>query len=349
MIPIIIPSYEPDEKIIQLLHNIKDANLTDPVIIIDDGSQGEMYQELFRRAEEEFGYTVLHHAVNQGKGRALKTAFNDCLLKYPDMVGCVTIDSDGQHSIKDMLSCMKALEEHPDSLIMGCRNFGEAGIPARSSFGNRTTRLVMKALTGVVVSDTQTGLRAIPREFMKKLLTEKGERYEFETNMLIDTKSMGVSIVEVPIDTIYIENNSSSHFDSIRDSARIYALFGKFIFSSGSSSVIDLALFALFFHFVKNVDLHIVDSYMLATVMARIISGVYNFAMNYKVVFQSDKNKAYAAISYLILAIFIMLASGFLVGRICTMTSLPTLLVKIVVDCLLFLVSFFVQREVVYR
>ena len=104
-IPVIIPSYEPDERMTELMEHLKCADIG-PVVIVDDGSEGETYQEIFRMAQTQFGYTVLHHAVNLGKGRALKTAFNYCLNTWPGMLGCVTIDSDGQHTVKDMCACM---------------------------------------------------------------------------------------------------------------------------------------------------------------------------------------------------------------------------------------------------
>ena len=140
-IPIIIPAYEPDEKMVALVENLKSAGFTE-IVVVDDGSQGEGYQELFSKVQS-MGCVVLHHAVNQGKGRALKTAFNHCLYYYPDAVGCVTIDSDGQHTVKDMTACMEKLMEASNSLVLGVRDFNQEGIPARSVFGNKTTSRVM--------------------------------------------------------------------------------------------------------------------------------------------------------------------------------------------------------------
>ncbi|MCH4192356.1 MAG: bifunctional glycosyltransferase family 2/GtrA family protein [Butyrivibrio sp.] len=347
-IPVIIPSYEPDERMTELMEHLKAAQIA-PVVIVDDGSEGEAYQEIFRKAQTQFGYTVLHHAVNLGKGRALKTAFNYCLNTWPDMVGCVTIDSDGQHTVKDMCACMEALRRNPEALIMGVRDFGAEGIPARSVFGNRCTSVILKALTGVSVSDTQTGLRAIPAAFMKRLLHEKGERFELETNMLIDTKEEEIPIIEVPIDTIYLAENKSSHFNPLKDSIRIYAVFGKFLISSFSSSLVDLLLFTMFCHLTRKTDFGIMDYIMASTIFARVLSATYNFLINYRVVFKSKKNTSGAVVRYIMLAVCIMLASGFLVGRLHGLTSLPEVVVKIPVDCLLFLLSFFVQREYVYR
>ena len=348
IIPVIIPSYEPDERMVELLGHLDRAEIG-PVIIVDDGSAGKQYQDIFEKAEKDYGYTVLHHVVNLGKGRALKTAFNYCLLKYPEMLGCVTIDSDGQHTVNDMCACMQALRENPEALIMGVRDFTKKGIPARSLFGNRCTSVILKALTGVGVSDTQTGLRAIPSVFMRILMAEKGERFELETNMLIDTKELEIPIIEVPIETIYLSENKSSHFNTFKDSARIYAVFGKFIVSSFSSGIVDLFLFTLFCHLFRDRKFGIVDYIMLATVLARVLSATYNFLLNYKVVFRSKKSTSGAVIRYILLAVCIMLTSGFLVGRLYEVLPIAEVMIKIPVDCMLFLISFWVQREVVYK
>lgn len=343
---LVIPSYEPDEKLIGLLEKVNEAGLS-PVVVVNDGSVGKEYDDIFEKARN-LGAIVLWHAVNMGKGRALKTAFNYCLNEYEDLVGVVTADSDGQHSVADIKRCMKALEDEKDALILGCRNFDGENVPSRSEFGNKTTSRVMKVLTGIGVSDTQTGLRGIPKEFMKYLLTEKGERFEFETNMLLATKELGIKIVEVPIETIYLEGNKTSHFNPIRDSFRIYAVFLKFIFSSLSSSVVDACFFMLFCHMTRGLALPL-GYIMLSTILARVISATYNFLVNYKIVFKGKGSKVRAAFGYCVLAIVIMLLSGTLVTVIHGMVPfLPEIVVKIVVDTVLFFVSFWVQREVIY-
>lgn len=346
-IPVIIPAYEPDHKLIALLEHLKESGFEN-VIVVDDGSEGEGYQTLFRQAQE-MGAVVLHHAVNQGKGRALKTAFHYCLFYFPDALGCVTIDSDGQHALKDMTACMEALAQSPESLILGVRDFNQAGVPARSAFGNKVTSRVMKLLAGLSVSDTQTGLRAIPAAFMKELLFEKGERFEFETNMLLAAKESGRNIVEVPIETIYLEENKSSHFHPIKDSFKIYVIFFKFIVSSLSSSVVDLVLFSLFLILLEERSFGRFSYIMMATIMARILSAGYNFIINYKVVFKSRNKAGWAALKYACLAVFIMFASGFLVERLYGIFHFPEVLIKVPVDVLLFLVSFWIQREFVYK
>lgn len=344
-IPLIIPSLEPDEKLPRLLDQLRQAGIEN-IVLVDDGS-GPAYHHFFDEAEQQ-GCTVLRHAVNLGKGRALKDAFNYCLLTWPDAPGCVTADSDGQHTPACILKCMQALLDHPDSLILGCRDFDQADVPARSSFGNKCTRMMFRLLVGLKITDTQTGLRAIPARFMKTLLATAGERFEFESNMLIDTKEAEVPIVEVPIKTVYIEENRTSHFNPIRDSIRIYAIFGKFLFSSLSSSVVDLLFFTLFCGLLRG---RVSFDYIIgATIMARVISACYNYLLNYQVVFKSKADHRGAALRYFCLAVVQMSVSALLVSHLYHL--LPggsELLVKIPVDVLLFFISFQIQRVFVYK
>lgn len=347
-IPVIIPAYEPDEKLISLLGRLKDVGIAN-IVVVDDGS-GDSYGDLFGRAAGLGGCKVLRHAVNLGKGRALKTAFNYCLMEFGDICGCVTADSDGQHTPEDIMACMKMLWENQDSLILGCRNFDASDVPFRSSFGNKCTRKVFSYLIGISISDTQTGLRAIPSGFMAMLMNVKGERFEYETNMLVETKNLNIPILEVPVSTIYLEENKTSHFDPIKDSIRIYVIFGKFLFSSLSSSVLDLLLFSIFCRaFKDSLELLGLPYIVGATVFARIISAVYNFILNYKVVFKSNAGVMSTAVKYCILALCQMLCSALLVNAIHSLVGGWETAVKASVDVLLFFLSFVIQREFVYR
>lgn len=344
-IPVVIPAYEPDEKLLHLLAALKEAGLVN-ILVVDDGS-GAAYQPLFAQARRYA--QVLTHAVNLGKGRALKTAFNEILQRWPEAPGCVTADSDGQHTPACILKCMEAMSQNPEALVLGCRNFNGSDVPARSSFGNKLTCLVFRLLAGVSISDTQTGLRGIPRVLMQQLMNVAGERFEFETNMLLEAKAMQIPFAEVPIETVYLEENKSSHFHPVRDSLRIYRVFGKFLFSSLSSSVLDLLLFGIFCRLLAGRTGETVSYIVLSTAAARVISAVYNFCLNYKVVFQSREKLWKAAVRYFMLALVQMACSAFLVDAVFRVTGGIEVLVKIPVDIFLFFVSFWIQREFVYR
>lgn len=345
-IPIIIPSLDPDQKLLHLLQQLTDAGMR-RIVLVNDGS-ALAFDPIFAQAKRQFGCVVLRHSANFGKGRALKTAFQYCLAHYPDAVGCVTADSDGQHTPACIEAVIQALCETPNALVLGVRDFNKANVPPRSQFGNKLTRLMFKLLVGLSITDTQTGLRGIPTGYMQALLQTGGERFEFESNMLIESKQHNLPILEVPIETVYLEDNASSHFHPLRDSARVYSVFGKFLFSSLSSSLLDLGLFTLFcWLFAKLVpDVALV---MLATVLARIISAVYNFIINYKLVFNSHANRRTSLLRYSLLAAVQMAASALLVGGLFWLVRHGELLLKICVDVLLFFVSFQIQREFVYR
>lgn len=316
-------------------------------MLVDDGS-GEKYRRFFQQAETEFSCHVLRHQENQGKGKALKTGFDFILREYQGAAGCITADSDGQHTPGCILACAEALLAHPDALILGCRNFDREDVPARSEFGNKCTRIVMKYLTGISISDTQTGLRGIPSSFMKELLPVKGDRFEYETNMLLETKAYKIPIIEVPIQTIYIEENKTSHFNPIKDSIKIYMIFGKFLFSSLSSSVVDLALFSLFCYLLKGWQSGSVTYIMAATVLARLLSSFYNYLLNYKVVFQSRNSIKTTLLRYALLAAVQMCCSALLVNFLYSLLGGAEVLVKMPVDIFLFFISFVIQREFVY-
>ncbi|MGN1084011.1 MAG: glycosyltransferase family 2 protein, partial [Lachnospiraceae bacterium] len=194
-IAVLIPSLSPDEKLTAAVREIRQAGF-ERIVIVNDGSTAE-YDTYFCDAEA-LGATVIRHAVNLGKGRALKTGFNYILNEWKDCEGVITADSDGQHKAGDLLKCREALLKNKDALILGCRNFKKENIPFRSRFGNVITAKVMKLLVGVSISDTQTGLRAFSAEQMKKYLTVNGERFEYEMNMLLYSKAENIAMKEVP-------------------------------------------------------------------------------------------------------------------------------------------------------
>ena len=354
-VPIIIPSYEPDQALLQLCEDLHRKGLDD-VVIVDDGS-GPAYAEIFAAAEQTYGFTVLRHAVNLGKGRGLKTAFNHLLNRDEALLGCVTADSDGQHTPDDIQRCIAALEQEPEKLILGCRDFDQDNVPTKSKYGNKITRTICSFLCGVKVTDTQTGLRAIPKAFMEKLMNTAGERFEFETNMLIDTKDF-CEIGEISIETVYdSKTDHKSHFHPVRDSIRIYKIFGrifgKFLLASVSSFVIDILLFSLFCSLFHTPDAPWYAT--VATVLARVISAVYNYLVNYALVFHSGKKHASSGLRYFLLAVVQMCLSAafvtlfvWLFGMVLQVPVFSETVIKIVVDTVLFLFSYYIQRKYVF-
>ena len=344
---ILIPSLNPDEKMVRLIAGLKEAGFSH-IVCVDDGSD-EQYKKYFEEARSTYGCDVLRHCINMGKGRGIKTGLNHIKNNYQDTPGVVTVDSDGQHSVDDTIKCAEAMIEHPDSVIFGCRNFKEEGVPFKSYYGNTITRGVMKLLCGISLSDTQTGLRAIPQGLITDFVNLKGDRYEYEMQMILSCKELDIPIVEVPIKTIYIEENKSSHFNPLKDSAKIYAQFGKFIFASLSSFVIDIILFTMFVKILKG-TLSANDLYIsVSTACARVISAVWNFTVNRKTVFKSRESVGRSGLKYAILAVCQLACSAGLVTLFHMLTGGNETLIKVIVDCCLFILSYQIQREIVFR
>ncbi len=218
---VILPSLDPDEKFDRVLDGLREAGFQH-IIIIDDGSDAA-HQRHFIRAEAFPECRVLHHNGNKGKGRALKDGFLEVLNEFPDVKGVVTIDGDGQHLTADIIACADRMLEEETKVILGCRNFDLPDVPPRSVAGNKTTSRMFR-LYGIRLSDTQTGLRAIPRRYLSRFCAIAGERFEYETNMLLKMKRRGIPFAEQPIETVYEDENAGSHYNTVRDSWRIFRI-----------------------------------------------------------------------------------------------------------------------------
>ncbi|AMC93013.1 hypothetical protein AOC36_03145 [Erysipelothrix larvae] len=335
---IIIPSFNPDESIMrEFITDLYQA--CQNIVIVNDGSDAS--HDLFFKSFEHMGIPVLKHVVNQGKGRAIKSGFN-YVLNHHDFDAVVTADCDGQHAVKDIQTCGRLAQQHPHDLVLGVRDFSQDDVPKKSRFGNRITIQVFKIFIGLNITDTQTGLRAFSQKVAKEFLGVAGERYDYETNMLISCKEKDIKISETRIDTIYINKNQTSHFNPIKDSFIIYKLFFKYILVALSSFILDISLFQLFM-WMLSMDRKI----FYATIFARVFSSMFNYKLNGKLIFKHSSIKS--MIKYYLLVLGIMLISGFMVTFICEILTIKPVLVKLVVDGLLFVLSFVVQREWVFK
>ena len=345
-VTIVLPSLNPDEKLLTVVDGLVSAGFTD-IVLVNDGSAPEKLS-WFDRAAENSAVTVLTHECNKGKGRALKTAFEYILQNRPDSLGAVTIDGDGQHLTGDIIACAEAMLKEHDNVILGCRDFDAPNVPPKSRSGNKFTRRLLLLGCGIRLSDTQTGLRAIPRQYLQLFTGIRGERFEYETNMLLEMKRRGIAFSEVQIQTVYDGKNEGTHFRPIVDSLKILRLIFVFMASSLSSSVLDLAVFYLALRLLPEGKFTI----LAATVIARAISSFYNFNMNKKLVFSSGTNYRRALLRYYCLCLPQMLISALLVsllGRIAPDGALIVTALKFCVDTVLFCISFVIQREWVFR
>ena len=344
-IVVIIPSLNPSKNLITLIKQLNNDNFNN-IVIVDDGSDKE-HKWVFEEIKKNFNCFILKHNVNMGKGCALKTAFNYVLNRFENVIGVVTVDSDGQHQINDINNCVDLFKKNPNSIILGSRNFKEKNIPFRSKFGNTITQKIVNIFCGLNISDTQTGLRVIPTNLLKSFLLTKGERFEYEMNMLLDAKSMNIQFLEVNISTIYINNNNSSHFNPLKDSLKIYEIFLKFIISSLVSFFIDIILFSILLFILKNNN---IEHYIiLATIGARIFSSFINYTINKNKVFKSKNSNKKSFIKYFLLCFIQMIISAICVNLIYYFTNINESFIKIIVDTLIFIINFKIQQEFIFN
>ncbi|MCR5847016.1 MAG: bifunctional glycosyltransferase family 2/GtrA family protein [Lachnospiraceae bacterium] len=349
---VIIPSLNPDEKIISTVKSLLNEGFED-IILVDDGSREE-YKKYFEEAKKLPGVSLLVHDVNRGKGRAMKTAFEYILQNRPNRPNVITVDGDGQHLASDVKKCIELLEANPHAFVLGVRNFRQANVPARSQFGNTVTRLVFRLLCGIKVSDTQTGLRAIPFEHLEMMTKVDGDRYEYETNQLFAVKQAGIEFKEAVINTVYIEENQTSHFRPIRDSIRIYGIIIRYIASSLASTVVDISLFTILNLLFGKIGFSDEMRIILAEAIARLVSSFVNFSINRKVVFKSKDKYGATMLKYYILCVCQLAASTglvYLFSKVIfqlTDGSLFDTLIKVVVDGFLFFLSFRIQQNWVF-
>ena len=331
---VLIPAYKPDARLVELVRELRDRQLD--VMLVDDGGQ-EAFAPIFAQCRE-LGAEVAVHTVNLGKGRALKTGINAALLRWPELRAIVTADADGQHTPKDILRLIDAVDEHPNTLVLGSRKF-TGDVPFKSRWGNRITRTVYGLASGVRIYDTQTGLRALPRCALDEMLRIDGERYEYEMNVLLKLRDMKLGVFEVPIETIYINDNAGSHFNPVRDAFRIYLVIFKYLFSSITSFAVDYALYWLCLWFGL--------SGFISYALARLVSSQVNYHLNKHTVF-SGRGGRHSMAKYYALAVVQGAIGAGLVQLLPTVLPISASVVKIPVDLVLFALSYFIQRDYVF-
>jgi glycosyltransferase involved in cell wall biosynthesis len=335
---VLIPAYRPGERLPRLAEELAVSAEIGAVIVVDDGSQAE-YRKIFRRLATLERITVLRHVVNLGKGAALKTGLNHAACLYPESVGVVTADADGQHSAADILRVAAELAANPRDLVLGVRTFGRS-VPLRSRLGNTLTRTIMRAITGQKLSDTQTGLRGIPMEWIPELLKLRATGYDFELDMLVSCRETARPVREVGISTIYIDGNRSSHFNPLRDSMRIYFVFVRFLAASLTAAGIDNLVFILALHWWPEA--------LFCQLAGRLVSGTFQFTAGKYGVFHSKAHTSVALPKYCLSVAGFGALSYVLIRSLVALTGLGIVPAKLCAETALFLLSFVVQRDFVF-
>lgn len=216
------------------------------------------------------------------------------------------------------------------------------------------TKAVFRIFYGRSITDTQTGLRGFPKRILEGMIDIPGERFEYETKMLIHTFEENISIAETTIETIYYDNNAETHFNPIKDSLKIYkVIFGsffKYLLSSLSSFIVDIGLFQIILWIALAIGINRgTVPIIVSTVLARIFSSYFNFTMNKNFVFNGEKSIRKTIMKYYSLAAIQMCMSAALVAIIWHLLGGSETVIKIIVDTLLFFISYQIQRRWVFR
>lgn len=349
-ITVVLPSLNPDEKLINTVNALLEKGFRD-IIVVNDGSD-ELHQAPFTAISAHEACTLLVHEQNYGKGHALKTAMHYFLANRPNSPGIITIDGDGQHHVDDILACAQAMLDRKNEVILGVRDFSEPEVPFKSRFGNNLTRTVFRLFCGIKIRDTQTGLRAIPSSYVEAMTEFAGERFEYETNMLLEMKAIGIPFSEVKIKTIYLDENASTHFHPILDSFKIYKVILKFGISSVASSVIELLVFTLvnlLLGFTPT-ELKVEVSVLIASAVSRIISALCNYKMNRTLVFNTGCKSSFSRYVTLCIAqLFVSATFVSLLTYLFTAAVWGQTVLKAIVDTALFFISYRIQKNWVFR
>lgn len=337
MTVVLIPAYEPDVRLVTLVRALRTTDPSRPVVVVDDGS-GDLFRTVFADAQAA-GAELLRHDRNRGKGAALKTGLRFVRERHSGE-DVVTADADGQHTPRDIERIARRTGRHPRDLVLGVRAF-TGPVPARSKLGNAATRALFRLVSGQDVIDTQTGLRGIPAPLIDWMLTVRGDRFDYEFRVLLQARAAGVALAQEPIATVYTDGNSSSHFRPVLDSLRIYAPLLRFAASALLAFAVDTAALLV---------LNALTGWLLFSVVgARLMSAGMNFAINRSLVFRRGREVPLrtAAVRYVSLAV-LLLAANFGMITALTQMGLPLLAAKVLTEASLFVVSFSVQRAVVF-
>jgi putative flippase GtrA len=335
---VLIPAYQPDRALAQLVEELLARPEIGPIVVVDDGS-GSAYRSIFERLRDLAGVHVLVHPANLGKGAALKTGMGFASLRFPEAVGVVTADADGQHTAEDVAQVTRALLESGGAVVIGARRLDRSA-PLRSRVGNRIMRWAVRLAAGQKLSDTQTGLRGIPLAFIPRLLTLPAAHYDFETDMLLHCREAGWQVREVPIAAVYLNNNRGTHFRPLADSLRVYLVLVRFSALSLVTAALDNALFIALLGVTPYIG--------LCQALSRLTAGSFQFWAAKRGVFRSHAPAAPAIARFWLLCAATGASSYLILRGLLHFTSLGVVPAKLFAETLMFFASYVMQRELVF-
>jgi glycosyltransferase involved in cell wall biosynthesis len=232
---VLIPTYNNERTLKRVIDGV--LKYSNKVIIINDGSTDNTAKIL----ESYSNLEIVTIADNIGKGHALREGFNKAsALGYHF---AITIDSDGQHYPEDIPKFVETLHESENKqlLLIGARNMDQAGIPGKSSFGNKFSNFWFWFETGIRLTDTQSGFRLYPLKAIENLNLYT-PKFELEIEVIVKAAWNGIEVKNIPIQILYDKHERISHFRPFKDFTRI--------------SILNTYLVFLTFFYIKPRDLY---------------------------------------------------------------------------------------------
>ncbi len=333
-IALVVPIYEPTEFVLPFLSKFKEGDFA-LFLVVDDGS-GPSFDEHFASIARLGLFKVLRLRKNKGKGGAMKAALSYIKKNAKDIDAFVTADGDGQHSYEDVLKIRDALCVNPDALVLGCRKRSE--MPHSSQVGSWWSTLYFNLMTGVKLEDTQTGLRGVPKRLFSSFMACPGSRYEFEMGFLASVVREEKPII-VPIQTIYLKDNASTHFRVFHDSLRIAYFPLAYLFAGILLCMIDVLLFH-YIYLPSFPDTGV--GHLLASFCASFVTFFCYEIFTHCLVFFIKPRFKKMVIDFFAFAFFSLASFGIAYGFVCL--GLPWWGGFALGDSLLFLVLFVVKN-----
>ncbi len=297
---VLLPAYNPNIMMLTSLRQLSAEGFG--ILVVNDGSAKE-FEELFTEAKKYA--VVLCYEKNMGKGYALRYGMQRIKEYFPNAQRFITADADGQHSTEDICNIRDKMRGG-DDFVLGSRDF-KGNTPLRSRVGNSMSRVVFAVASGYYLSDNQSGLRGFDMRHVGWMLRVGGNRYEYEMNVLMTAVKQRIKIRTVPIRTIYIDDNRSSHFNPVRDTLRIHK---NMFFGAGGSlisvflSIIIVTLIDILFGW----SLWPMRLYAVGTFSIMLSWALNRFVWYRKFSFKGDKRLIFSGILRWVLYVLVVLA-----------------------------------------
>ncbi len=210
-VSVVIPSFNVEQSILEVIERVPIDVFE--IIVVDDGSNDRT-----KEIAEKTNAKVAKHDINYGKGRAIRTGAS---LAKGEIV--VFLDGDFQHKPEDIPKLVEPIQKSRADITIGSRFLGDVEcMPKLRRLSNFISTSLIKIFFGVKISDTQSGYRAIKKEYLEKMDLDS-ERYNIETEVLAYVAKFRMRAEEVPIETIY--GDETSHFTFLDILRFIYLLF----------------------------------------------------------------------------------------------------------------------------